>query len=51
MKTNDGKTPCALSWDFCGEDCVHRTEGSAGSLVKRREPATVVRRDVQKARL
>lgn len=51
MKTNDGKTSYALSWDFCGEDSVHRTESSDGNLVKRREPATVVSREVQRARL
>lgn len=49
MKTDDGKTSCALNWDFCEE--VHRTKSSDGSLVKRREPATMVSREVQKARL
>lgn len=51
MKTNDGKTSCVLSWDFCEEEELHRTESSDGSLVKRREPATMVNRHVQKARL
>lgn len=51
MKTNDGKTSCALSWDFCGEGSVHRTESSDGNLVKRREAAIMVSRDVQKAKL
>lgn len=51
MKTNGGKTSCALSWDYCGEDYMHRTESSDGSLVKRREAPTMVSRDVQKARL